>query len=103
MGIAFENAFLSNLGPKIPVRFNMVGTVFSNINTNVKSHGINNALMEVVIDVTVSIRVSIPFAWRDFTTTEKIPLAIKVINGKVPTYYSSGISSSSPLLSVPVE
>jgi len=103
MGMLFQNSFLANLGPKIPVRLNLVGSVFSNVNTTVTQHGINNALMQVVIDVTVKVRVSIPFAWQDFQTTEKIPLAIKIINGKVPTYYSNGINTSSPLLSLPIE
>jgi len=38
---------LSNLGPKIPVKFDLVGEVIINIETKITNYGINNAMMEI--------------------------------------------------------
>ena len=43
-GIVLDNAFFNNLGPKIPVKLNLVGDVVSEVTTNVTNYGINNAL-----------------------------------------------------------
>ena len=48
-GVVFGNSFLANIGPKIPVKFSLVGDIVSYINTKVTDYGINNALIEVNI------------------------------------------------------
>ena len=65
-GIIFGNSFLANLGPKIPVRFSLVGDIIGYINTNVTDYGINNALIEVNIVLELSEQVILPFVTEKF-------------------------------------
>lgn len=104
MGIISNNVLLSNLGPKVPVKINLVGNVVSNIETNVSNYGINSALIQVYATVEVTEEVIIPFQSETIKIVNKIPVAMKVINGSIPEYYSSGkLSGSSNILSVPIE
>ena len=66
-GIVFNNAMLSNIGPKIPVKLNLVGDIVSNVNTRVTNYGINNALIEVSINMSVTEQVILPFASKNYS------------------------------------
>lgn len=90
-GIIFNNIFLNNLFPKIPVRLNMVGTVFSKLTTDVESYGINNAIFKVNIYVSTELKVVLPFASKNVKLDVTIPIIIKIIEGDVPSYYFSDI------------
>ena len=50
-GVVFNNTILSNIGPKVPVRLNLVGSITSNIKAKTTNYGINNALIEVYVDI----------------------------------------------------
>ncbi len=104
MGIISNNVLLSNIGPKIPVKLSLVGNVVSSIETNVSNYGINNALLEITAKVEVTEEVILPFQTERIKIVNNIPIAIKVINGKVPDYYSNGkLNESSNILSIPIE
>ncbi|MBP3635682.1 MAG: sporulation protein YunB [Bacilli bacterium] len=104
MGIITNNVLLSNIGPKIPVKLNLIGNVVSSIETNVSNYGINSALIEVFAKVEVTEEVIIPFQTKQVKIINNIPVAIKVINGKVPEYYGNGrLNESSNILSIPIE
>lgn len=89
-GVAINPNFLANLGPKIPVKLEFSGSVISNISTNVTNYGINNALFEVYLNLSVTIKVIMPFISKDVIVKTKVPLIIKMISGKVPEYYLNG-------------
>ena len=92
MGIITNNVLLSNLGPKIPVKINLIGNVVS------------SALIEIYANVEITEEVIIPFQTERIKITNNIPVAIKIINGSVPDYYSDGkLNSSSNILSLPIE
>ena len=61
VGSFLNNSLLSNIGPKIPVRFTLIGDVSTKIKTDVKEYGINNALLQVSIEISVDFRVNLPF------------------------------------------
>ena len=104
MGIISNNVLLANLGPKVPVKINMVGNVVSNIETKVSNYGINSALLQVIVKVEVEEEVIIPFVTKNIKVINEIPVAIKVINGSVPEYYGNGrLNESSNILSIPIE
>lgn len=102
-GIISKNALLSNLGPKIPVRFNLVGEVISRINTNITNYGINNAMIEISIDIELNEQVILPFISKKIIYNTNIPIAIKLIQGTVPNYYFNGLNKSFQNVLVPVE
>lgn len=86
-GMAFNNALLANFGPRLPVRFTLLGEISSQIISNVTQYGINNALIEIVATLKVKMQVVIPLATATSEIDYPIPIAIKAITGVVPTYY----------------
>ena len=100
-GVIFGNTMLSNIGPKIPVKFSLIGSVTSNINTKITNYGINNALIEVYVDLTVELEVILPLITDNIEVTSSIPVAIKLVQGNIPEYFASNLSN--PTLSVPIE
>lgn len=103
IGIVFDNYLLSNFGPKIPIKLNLVGEVSSKISTKVTNYGINNALIEAYLNITVSEKLIIPFSSKKIVFKSKIPIVVKMVKGTVPKYYSNGVNSNSDQLVVPVE
>lgn len=99
MGVSFNNHFLANLGPKIPVKLRYVGSVSTNLVTTVKDYGINNALINLSVHIRVVEQVNMPFNSKEIVVENDIPITIKVIQGRVPTYYGNAYSKSSPIIS----
>jgi len=102
-GVLFGNPFLANLGPKIPVKISLIGDATSNISAEVKDYGINSALIQVYVNLKINEKVILPFYDKDIEITTKAPVALKVITGTVPKYYSNGLSQDSPSVVVPTE
>lgn len=102
-GVIFGNSILYNIGPKIPVRLSLIGDIVSNVETKITDYGINNALVEIIIHVSVVEQVMLPFASKKVTVSTDVPVAIKLVQGEVPHYYLNGDTSSSKVLTVPVE
>lgn len=111
-GIVFEiplgsvsgNAFLSNLGPRVPVKLNLIGSVASNINTKINQYGINNAMIEVYVKIEVTEKINLPLASKSVTVSSDIPIAMKIVQGKIPEYYNnSGLNANSPIFTLPIQ
>ena len=103
IGIATDNIFFGNLGPKIPIKLQIIGDIDSNIKTEVKEYGINNAFVEVFICINISIKVIMPFISEDVKITSDVPISIKLIHGSIPEYYGGLFSKKSSILSIPSE
>ncbi len=101
-GIVFGNSFLANIGPKIPVKFSLVGDITSYVNTQVTDYGINNALIEVNVVLDLSIQIILPFVTDKITIDTSIPVALKLIQGDVPNYYLNGLNNNSPSFALPI-
>lgn len=103
LGTITNSGFLSNLGPKIPIKLNIIGSVESNVKTNIKEYGINNALVEIYIRISVTEQINVPFISKRVTVTSDIPVALKVIQGSVPKYYGGTLSKQSNIFSISIE
>ncbi|KIL43697.1 sporulation protein YunB [Jeotgalibacillus campisalis] len=101
LGQATNNVLLGNLGPEVPIRFHAVGDVTSNITSNIREFGINNAFVEVNIHLIVNVQIIVPFATRVTTIEQDIPVAMGLIRGKVPEIYNVG-EGMSPSMEVPL-
>ncbi len=93
---------LGNLGPKIPVRFHVMGNVHSDVNSSITEYGINSALVEVRIHLEVNVKIIVPFASKTATVTQDIPVAMGITKGAVPNVYSNGSEAVHPSLEIPV-
>lgn len=87
VSILFDSPLLNNIGPKIPINFKMVGNVTSGIVSEVEEYGINNSLITISLEISVEIKVILPLISDYVSITNYVPLAIKLIQGKVPVYY----------------
>ena len=97
IGIVTGNALLSNLGPKLPVKLSISGEIESQLETEIKYYGINNALISVYVNIKVSEQIYMPIATGRVVITQKIPIAIKLMQGIVPNAYFSNLDSMSVL------
>lgn len=77
----------NNIGPKIPIKFEMSGDVISTIDSQIKEYGINNAYIEVRIKVSVTMLVNMPFVTKEVKINTSVPLIMKIIQGTIPEYY----------------
>ena len=100
-GVIFNNSILSNLGPKIPIRLHYFGNINSNITTKVTQYGINNALIEIGIHIEVNAQIVLPHLIKKIKINSDMPIAIKMIQGKVPEFYDSGYFKESSPISLP--
>jgi len=101
LGQATNNALLGNLGPRVPVRFYVIGNVVSDVKKSILEYGINNALIEISVHVKVSVQVVIPFATSTTTVENTIPIAYKALQGDVPDFYN-GNGDSNPSIDIPI-
>lgn len=99
LGLAYNNILVSNLSPKIPVRLHLIGSITSKLNNKITNYGINNALLETNLVIKISIQVILPFKTKNMDITTEYPIAIKLITGNIPNYYSNGSNS----FSIPIE
>lgn len=95
IGVITDNAILSNLGPKIPVKLSLVGEIESELETEVKYYGINNALITVYANIKVSEQIYMPIATGSIVINQKIPIAMKLIQGIVPNTYFGNLDNYS--------
>lgn len=100
MGQATNIPLIGNLGPKIPIRFHVIGDVQTTIENEIEEFGINNAIVTVNVVVTVNVQIIVPLATRKSTVQQKIPVAIGLIQSPIPQIYSKG-DVGAPQVEVP--
>ena len=98
LGVISNSALLTNLGPKVPVKLSLIGDVSSGFSTEVEEYGINNALITLNVDIKVNAKVVLPFVSDDMNIDASIPIAMKVIQGKIPEYYLNGFTTKSNIV-----
>ena len=97
-GASFNSNFLNNLGPKIPVRISFIRNIETGFSTEVVEYGINNALLKLNINININVRVILPIISDNINTSFTIPIAMKVIQGKIPSYYMDGFTTNSNIV-----
>ncbi|MBS4192103.1 sporulation protein YunB [Bacillus sp. FJAT-49705] len=102
LGMATNMTLLSNLGPEIPVRLQILGDVTPNVETKIVSTGINNTYIEVYIKVNVQMNVIIPRMEEPIEISNQVKVGDLFLPGKVPQYYNGpGSENSSPIVVPP--
>ena len=102
LGVLFHNSLIVNLTTSIPIRFSFIGTVSSNLVTNVKEYGFNNALIEVGIEVTIKEKITMPHSTESIPIKTKINLVTQIIQGSVPEYYNGAFETNSSVFSTKI-
>lgn len=90
LGSATGNSLLANIGPKIPLNLSVIGNVQTDIHSKVSNYGLNNALIEVFVDVQIQMVIQMPFLSEKTKIKKSIPLTMEMIQGDIPNYYLDG-------------
>ena len=102
IGYITNSPLLINLGPKIPIKISIIDVVYGNVKTNIKEYGINNALIEIYIQINLKVNSSLPIIQDTYNYKYTYLLASKIINGKVPDFYGGLISKNSDTINLPI-
>ena len=86
-GVLFGHTLLRGVGPKIKIKSEMVGSIISNIETEVKPYGINNAYVETRIYLVVRARKYLPFVSKDVEIRKEKQKSLNILQGSVPQGY----------------
>ena len=87
LGIVFNNGLIRNIGPKIKIRVDIIGNILTELNSEIKPYGINNALIQINVKIVVKGRVVLPIESKNITIENIVPISINVVNGSVPDGY----------------
>lgn len=87
MGYLSGSPFLASIGPKIPLKITLIGDVKTDIKERVINYGLNNAILKIYIYVEVITKSTIPFISNTQKTIVEYPLVLKMIEGKIPSFY----------------
>jgi len=88
-GVLLGNSLFSNLGPTIPIKLSFLGQVIVHLKT---------AYLELYDHIEVTERITMPMTTEEQKVKIDIPLTMKILQGKVPNYFQSGLSQNSSLL-----
>ena len=84
-----NNMFLSNLGPKVPIKLILDGNVITSLETNVKEYGYNSALIEISVRIEANTEVILPFKTKNEKIVNIVPVSIKIVEGDVTQFINS--------------
>ncbi|RXS85250.1 sporulation protein YunB [Geobacillus sp. PK12] len=101
LGQVTNNVLLANLGPRVPVQFQIVGNVDSEVTKEIRAYDINSFFIEIDIHVSVDIQVVIPFASKISNVTTDIPVVMRFIPGEVPQFYNKNGGQVGPSIQLP--
>ncbi len=102
IGVAADSLYLNNLGPRIPVSITYIGYVSSSVRIKLEDYGINNVLISIFIDCSLTNKFIIPSIEKGINHSYSILVASKIIQGVVPEYYGGAIETKSNILNVPI-
>jgi len=103
IGSTLDSVNFYNLGPKVPVRINFIGTVLTNLQTKVTNYGLNNALVEVFIYIDFSCDIIAPFKTESVDLKYDAVIASMMIEGEVPNFYNGTMEKNSNIYSKSIE
>ena len=103
LGIVSNNKIISNMGPKVPIKINVVGSSFGKVRTKVLEYGINSVLLEIYIDVKLNLEYNLAFKAINEECNYSSLIDSKIISGKVPDYYEGDKRSTDKTINIPIK
>ena len=89
--------------PKITVKINYTDALLTNIYTKITNYGMNNALVEAYIKISIEGQIITPITKNAEKIDYDMLISSKIINGRVPLYYGGYISTSSSIFDIPIK
>ncbi|WP_010095040.1 sporulation protein YunB [Ornithinibacillus scapharcae] len=100
IGQATGNSILANLGPRIPVNLELVGSVRTELIEEKEPMQINNVFVSIYVQVEADVQIVVPFTTDVTTVTTKILIDKNLVMGDVPEFYGGG-EGKTPNVAVP--
>lgn len=101
LGQMFNSRIFADAGPSIPVSFVPKGAVEIDVEPTIESAGINNILVNLMLDIKLDVSVVIPFPTDPVSVTTRYPLATAVVVGDTPEWYWNTTGSGSDMPTIP--
>lgn len=101
LGIVSNNSIISNMGPKVPIKINVIGSSYGNVKTKVREYGINSVLLEIYVEVRMNLEYNLALKKVEEKCNYTSLIASKVISGKIPDYYEGVERSASSAINIP--
>lgn len=95
LGLLANGALYNSFGPKLPVKIDFYEHVLGTVDVEVNEYGINNALLNVYLTVSLTHRLLLPYKKEEINKDYKMLIGTKVITGLVPSLYGTNITKSS--------
>ena len=91
IGYCFSDSVFFSYGPKVKLKLNPIGSYKVNILSNVSNVGINNSLVEIILEIKTEYQIMIPLRRENYEIITNIPLSTLIVQGEVPgLYYKVG-------------
>lgn len=90
LGLLVSKSLFTNIGPNVKINVLPISFYKTDIMTNMKSFGINNALFEVYLTILIEVDTIIPLNKNHIAFSTNILLASQILQGEIPYYYYSG-------------
>lgn len=100
--VGSNNIIFNNFGPKITVKISYINAILTNINTKITNYGLNNALVEAYVKITIEGLIITPVTESKQKISYDLLISSKVINGRVPSFYGNAITSNSGIKDIPL-
>lgn len=81
-------SLFANVSPTIPIRLVFSNQLNSDIDIDVKEYGINNAIVQVYLKITIKEQVIMPLSSKRSNIVIREPILVDIIKGDVPNYYN---------------
>ncbi len=82
------STLFANIGPTIPIKLLFSSGMNSNIDIDVSEYGINNAIIKVYFNVDINEQITMPISSKRKKIYIKKVIAVDIINGEIPDYYT---------------
>lgn len=96
-GIYSDNLFVNNLGPRIPVKVNLINNLSTNIKTKVTDYGINSLLLEMYIVVELKHEIVASKIY-EVQSSYELLISSKILQGSIPNYFGGVIEKNSSMI-----
>lgn len=91
IGSLRKSTLFANVGPTIPIKLLFGSQLKTNVDVEVNTYGINNAIVKVYFLVEIDEQITMPLSSERKKIKIKKPVAVDIIQGQIPNYYMGGL------------
>lgn len=84
--------FISNMGPSIPVKMQLINDVTGRIEISSEAYGVNNTMIQISLKISIDAQAVTVLNVSSIQMEMEIPIVMQLVNGKVPSYLPYGLN-----------